>query len=252
MEWFKEKTSIAGTQISNWMIVLGAIVLILLIYNATELEVHDMDPKVLVAIIAGVVTAIGWIVTHFSLKWREDATRRLQLIRDHAAEQIKEFYAPLSALTEQLDAAATICEGVKVLKPEHATKIAELIYADSFEPTHEEIMNILKTKLHLAEPDHINKKSFIDYLHHYRAGHIKAMLDRNGLSADVKDPGFPSDFPDDIRKGLNAAYARYDASIKELQHGQWPIVGKLRPVIGWPRKSKPVKKKTNPVESPLV
>jgi len=34
MEWFKGKTSIAGTQISNWMIVLGAIVLILLIYNS--------------------------------------------------------------------------------------------------------------------------------------------------------------------------------------------------------------------------
>ena len=34
MEWLKGKTSIAGTQISNWMIVLGAIVLILLIYNS--------------------------------------------------------------------------------------------------------------------------------------------------------------------------------------------------------------------------
>src|SRR5262249_5493296 len=31
MEWFKQKTSIAGVQVSNWMIVLGAIIIILLI-----------------------------------------------------------------------------------------------------------------------------------------------------------------------------------------------------------------------------
>ncbi len=34
MEWLKGKTSIAGLQISNWMIVLGAIIVILLIYNS--------------------------------------------------------------------------------------------------------------------------------------------------------------------------------------------------------------------------
>ena len=26
MEWFKQKTSIAGVEVSNWMIVLGAII----------------------------------------------------------------------------------------------------------------------------------------------------------------------------------------------------------------------------------
>ena len=34
MEWHKGKTSIAGIQIFNWMIVLGAIIVILLIYNS--------------------------------------------------------------------------------------------------------------------------------------------------------------------------------------------------------------------------
>ena len=31
MEWFTQKTSIAGYQISNWIIVLGAIIIVLLI-----------------------------------------------------------------------------------------------------------------------------------------------------------------------------------------------------------------------------
>jgi hypothetical protein len=34
MEWFSRKTSIAGVQISNWMIVLGAVVVVVLIYNS--------------------------------------------------------------------------------------------------------------------------------------------------------------------------------------------------------------------------
>ena len=34
MEWLKGKTSIGGTQISNWMIVLGAIIVILLLLNS--------------------------------------------------------------------------------------------------------------------------------------------------------------------------------------------------------------------------
>jgi hypothetical protein len=33
MEWFNQKTSIAGVQVSNWMIALGAIIVILLAYS---------------------------------------------------------------------------------------------------------------------------------------------------------------------------------------------------------------------------
>ena len=33
MEWFSRKTSIAGVQVSNWMVVLGAIIVILIIYS---------------------------------------------------------------------------------------------------------------------------------------------------------------------------------------------------------------------------
>ena len=33
MEWFSGKTSIAGTQISNWILVLAALVVIWIIYS---------------------------------------------------------------------------------------------------------------------------------------------------------------------------------------------------------------------------
>jgi hypothetical protein len=33
MEWFSQKTSIAGVQIPNWIIVPGAVIVILVIYG---------------------------------------------------------------------------------------------------------------------------------------------------------------------------------------------------------------------------
>ena len=33
MEWFNQKTSIAGVQIPNWIIALGAVIIILVIYR---------------------------------------------------------------------------------------------------------------------------------------------------------------------------------------------------------------------------
>jgi hypothetical protein len=33
MEWFSQKTSIAGIQISNWILVLAAIIVIWIIYS---------------------------------------------------------------------------------------------------------------------------------------------------------------------------------------------------------------------------
>ena len=36
MEWFSRKTSIAGIQTSNWVIVLGAIIVILILYKLIQ------------------------------------------------------------------------------------------------------------------------------------------------------------------------------------------------------------------------
>jgi hypothetical protein len=33
MEWFSQRTSIAGVQIPNWMFILGAVLIVWIIYN---------------------------------------------------------------------------------------------------------------------------------------------------------------------------------------------------------------------------
>ena len=34
MEWFSKRTSIAGIQLPNWIVVLGAIIVILIVYTS--------------------------------------------------------------------------------------------------------------------------------------------------------------------------------------------------------------------------
>ena len=34
MEWFSNKTSISGIQLPNWIVVLGAIIVILIVYTS--------------------------------------------------------------------------------------------------------------------------------------------------------------------------------------------------------------------------
>jgi hypothetical protein len=34
MEWFSQKTSIAGVQVPNWIVILGAIIVILIIFSS--------------------------------------------------------------------------------------------------------------------------------------------------------------------------------------------------------------------------
>jgi len=57
MEWFKRKTLIAGYEISHWIIVLGAIIIVLLIFqnfpryedggiqNVGPVQVRTQPPK---------------------------------------------------------------------------------------------------------------------------------------------------------------------------------------------------------------
>src|ERR1700737_2533239 len=108
-----------------------------------------MDAAVLSVIVAGFVTASGWLVNNFLTKQREDRTKRLQIGMESAKRQITEFYAPLQSLLTRLAAVAgTWAEIVK--KDEKTWESGDKIaYTQYFTPIHDEIISILKTKLYL-------------------------------------------------------------------------------------------------------
>jgi hypothetical protein len=73
------------------------------------------------------------------------STKRLQLDLEYASEQIKGFYAPLVALTEQLDTTANMyLRVINGKSDEEWAELTALFYARFFLPLHEQINKVLK------------------------------------------------------------------------------------------------------------
>jgi len=154
---------------------------------------------------------------------REDRTKRLQLtIERRTSAQINEFYAPLRALTDQLDASVSVKEAVEKDQPaEVKDRISKQMHTDLFLPLHEQINGILKTKVHLLEGIEI-PKSFTEFFVHTETE--KAYWKLEGVGIDVSNAiqmPYPEKFYDDVRSGFDAVIWRYENSVEELRHPCW-------------------------------
>jgi hypothetical protein len=101
------------------------------------------------ALLAGV----GWIAAYILNGRRDDRTKRIQLTIDHTSTQLRDFYVPLVALTDQLEA-TDVVKGITIAgktDEEEKREISQSFYYDRFLPLHCEINQILKTKAHLIE-----------------------------------------------------------------------------------------------------
>jgi hypothetical protein len=120
------------------------------------LALHAADTLsgiLITAAIGAVIGGVGWIIAYILTGLREDRTKRLQLTIEHTSTQIKEFYAPLTALTDQLNTLVLVKRSVVGDGPEDQA-LSGLFYAKFFLPIHEEINAILKSKVHLLEGPH--------------------------------------------------------------------------------------------------
>src|SRR5437868_6543765 len=99
-----------------------------------------MQPEVLLALLAAVVTAAGWFVTYFLTKRREDETRRLESSVSRMERQIEEFYGPLFNLIHQVVIANhvqhKILSGAKGMAQEQADRIRGHFRDHIFFPVH--------------------------------------------------------------------------------------------------------------------
>jgi|SRR5450755_2416139 len=181
------------------------------------------------AAIAAAVGGAGWICAYFLTGWRDDRTKRLQLELERTSVQIKEFYAPLKALTDQLDTTVNVLEAVvKGKEGDDHHRLVGLVYVRFFLPIHEEINSILKTKAHLlegAEPP----PSFKLYFEHYATekAYWNLKNDKEDVS-NIRMPPFPPDFYTDVREGYSIVIKRYEDALEELRRRRllfnlWPV-----------------------------
>ena len=96
------------------------------------------------------------------------------------------------------------------------------MWEDIYSPIHEEILHILKAKIHLIEGYDI-KPSFTEYFHHYASQKIYwHLLTKGHPIRGMTIVGYPSDFYYDVQEGVSIVGKRYEDSLQELRRF-WPL-----------------------------
>jgi hypothetical protein len=157
----------------------------------------------------------------------EDRSRKIEKLLRHYERQIEEFYGPLFNMTNQIFAAwhvqheilsASSKHGEKIVQNEMAEKIRDYFYTTYFWPLHDEIREILKTKLYLVEGSEV-PSSFHLYLKHAAQERDQRMLWKLHQIDTSFVPGepWPKDFYRDIKMGFENAMQNYEQCLSGLK-----------------------------------
>jgi hypothetical protein len=185
--------------------------------GSSEIALKDIA-TILAALIAALVAVFGWFAVSWLTSRREDRTKRLELTIEQAEKQISEFYAPLMYLILRLDAIYRTKLRIEDGKPDSIAKLSEVAYKEYFYPTHLEIAELLKTKIHLLEGSTV-PDPLLAYIRHVTSESIAWRLSEDNIHVWERVEGFPSIFFDELQKDRQVVYERYENALRELRHG---------------------------------
>lgn len=195
-----------------------------------------MSTQILVALIAAIVTAGGWVVTNIFERKRD----RSRMIRESRARylerQVEELYGPLFNLTMQIVTTNHVrSQVVRNTAPEQRAAIDQLFYREYFRPLHDAVRELLKTKLHLVEGSDL-PESFYTYLRHSLQERVQQDLwhEHQIDTSAVQGIRYPDAFTSNVQGTLEVLLVEYNAVITGLHSS----TGWLASILGhWRKKS---------------
>ncbi|MBE9159203.1 hypothetical protein IQ265_20530 [Nodosilinea sp. LEGE 06152] len=140
-----------------------------------------MEPSIVVAIVAGSVTAIGWMVNHVLTDHREREKRQTEASLKYVEKQLEELYGPLAFLLyegrqtfqdllDTLGRNYVFMHGNSLSKEDLKTWLFWAEY--SFLPKNEKIRELLVCKTHLIEGSRF-PESYVTFLNHHSSWFIQ-------------------------------------------------------------------------------
>jgi hypothetical protein len=194
------------------------------------------------AVSAALVSAVGWLLRSwisqrltsaikfeydqkigtFSaelVRLREDRTRKLEKLLRHYERQIEEFYGPLWNMVHQLYVCNdTKSEMIPRLPDDKAARVEQYYQNTYFISLHDEIRQIIKTKLYLIEGAEM-PQSFYDYLKHALQERDQRELFQqcNVDTSFLSGAPWPPRFHKDIKHGFDTAMKRYEQCLEGLK-----------------------------------
>ena len=156
-----------------------------------------------------------------------DRSRKLEALLAHYERQIEEFYGPLFNMVHQVFVANHIQwellnardeDGKHRVTPEHAKYIEEFYQNTYFLPLHDEIRNIIRSKLYLIEGSEM-PESFYLYLKHAAQERDQRTLWQSHKidTSFLRGEPWPSAFYNDIKSGFETAMRNYEHCLEGLK-----------------------------------
>ena len=149
----------------------------------------------------------------------EDRTRKLERLLKHYERQIEEFYGPLWNLVHQLYVSNETKERIeRRLDAEQRAVVDRYYHETHFRPIHEEMRQIIKTRLYLVDgaamPD-----SFYAYLRHaLQERDQRELAEQQHIDTSfLKGVPWPSDFHDEIKRGFDSAMKSYETCLDGIK-----------------------------------
>jgi hypothetical protein len=141
-----------------------------------------VDATIVVAVLAGTVTAIGWVVDHRLSERRELTRIAIEAQLRHIESQLEDLYGPLVFYLHEGEQAfedlrATIGQdGVLYIEDGELTDpiVSTWLYwaENVFMPRNEAIVQLLKTKAHLVDGPTF-PASYVEMIHHHHSWMIR-------------------------------------------------------------------------------
>jgi hypothetical protein len=149
----------------------------------------------------------------------EDRRRKLEGLLRYYQRQIEEFYGPLFNSVNQIFMANEVQAGIlDSVKGEAAEQVRDYFQETYFTPLHDNIREVLRTKLYLVEGREV-PDSFYHYLQHagqerdQRALWKRFRIDTSFLRGEP----WPEGFYEDIRQGFNTAMTNHENCLAGLK-----------------------------------
>ncbi len=186
-----------------------------------------METPIYVALIAAILTAIGWIVNHQLTHHRDERSRRHQASLKFIERQLEELYGPLafllhegrrafSDLLESLGRSHIFTEGVELPEEEHSTWMFWV--ENSFLPKNQKIKELLMTKTHLIEGEQFpqNYVAFLDHHNSWMIHHERWLKEKVPYSWHSK-VNWPVEFEFEVLQTFESLKRKHAKLIGELE-----------------------------------
>jgi len=178
-----------------------------------------MNASILVALITGMITVVGWFTTK-SLDRRQ---KRVEFRRAYVQRQIEEFYGPLYSLIWQIFSSNSLQQRMLQecpLNEDEKKRVKQYFFEVHFLPLHARIKNILDSKLYLIDGTEMPLCVYECLTHSQQEDTQRQLWITQGVSTTaVRGTSFPPGFFEMVEQTLKKLMREYEISVQELKTG---------------------------------